>query len=568
MKLSKIIVCALFVLAPILLTSCFNDFFSLDDDNHLDEDYIYTSAGAAEGVLLNGYNSLPFNYTLEEAATDDAVNNVVGNTFSTMATGGWASNFNPLAIWSNAYQSIYYLNKFLDINEKVVWATDDRNSPPEERAAAFKQRFRGEALALRAWAYFELLKRHGGIDEEGNPKGGILFDEIVPEGSDTNFPRDNYVDFVNLILDDLDEAIDLLPDEYYNIPNDLVYNAVFGAQNKNRVNGKFARALKSRATLYFASQPFYTNPDKWEEAAAASSNLLQDIDGVTGLSPTGINFWKDRDDPDIIFRRDIVVNNTLEQQNFPPSFYGQGRTNPTQNLVDAFPMANGYPISHNESGYDPNNPYNGRDPRLSQTIIYDGWLGIIQTNIESPQDGLGRLITSTKTGYYLLKLLDPTVSVNPAGPTTSTHFYTLFRYTEIFLNYAEAANEAWGPTGDPNGYGFTPVDIIGAIRKRAGITQPDNYLASVSSSKESMRELIRNERRLELSFEGFRFWDMRRWGLSLTESAKGISISDATNTKTVFEVETRDYEPYMKYGPIPNSEILKNPNLTQNEGWN
>src|SRR5690606_4553391 len=104
------------------------------------------------------------------------------------------------------------------------------------------------------------------------------------------------------------------------------------------------------------------------------------------------------------------------------------------------------------------------------------------------------------------------VNLDPAGPAPRRHFYTHMRYTEIFLNYAEAANEAWGPEGDPNAYGFTARSIIAAIRNRAGINQPDQFLAEVTS-KEDMRDLIRNERRLELSFEGHRFWDIRRWQL-------------------------------------------------------
>jgi hypothetical protein len=134
----------------------------------------------------------------------------------------------------------------------------------------------------------------------------------------------------------------------------------------------------------------------------------------------------------------------------------------------------------------------------------------------------------------------------------------------MFLNYAEAANEAWGPDADPNGYGFTPRTIIAAIRKRAGIPAADPYLATITS-KEAMRDLIRNERRIELSFEGFRFWDMRRWALPLNEGIKGMKIEGGNYT--VIDVETRDYKPYMNYGPIPYTETLKSNLTLQNTGW-
>ncbi|MEX1238867.1 MAG: RagB/SusD family nutrient uptake outer membrane protein, partial [Cyclobacteriaceae bacterium] len=152
----------------------------------------------------------------------------------------------------------------------------------------------------------------------------------------------------------------------------------------------------------------------------------------------------------------------------------------------------------------------------------------------------------------------------PNATNTRRHFYSHIRYTEIFLIYAEAANEAWGPDADPNGYGVTARDVIQKIRQRAGITQPDNYLASITT-KEQLRELIRNERRLELSFEGFRFWDLRRWDANLTEPAVAVIIDDTNYT--YMEVESRLYPSHAKYGPVPFNETLKYEGLLQNEGW-
>jgi hypothetical protein len=131
------------------------------------------------------------------------------------------------------------------------------------------------------------------------------------------------------------------------------------------------------------------------------------------------------------------------------------------------------------------------------------------------------------------------------------------------LIYAEAANEAWGPDGaGPNG--FTARDVIAALRQRAGIDQPDSYLASVGS-KEQMRALIRNERRLELCFEGFRFWDLRRWKENISEPVSGMKIT-ADDQLVITQIEKRQFTDYMYYGPLPYSEVLKW-NLTQNAGW-
>ena len=146
------------------------------------------------------------------------------------------------------------------------------------------------------------------------------------------------------------------------------------------------------------------------------------------------------------------------------------------------------------------------------------------------------------------------------------HVKPIVRYTEIFLNYAEAANEAWGPLGN-GGHAYSAYDVIKAIRRRAGIglANGDAYLELAKNNKDEMRKLIRNERRLELCFEDIRFWDLRRWKENLTETAKGVSI--AGGAYNYINVETRDFASFMTTNPIPNSEMLKFNALVQNKGW-
>ena len=175
---------------------------------------------------------------------------------------------------------------------------------------------------------------------------------------------------------------------------------------------------------------------------------------------------------------------------------------------------------------------------------------------------------STRTGYYLKKFLVEDVNADPNSTTNGYHVKPWIRYTEIFLDYAEAANEAWGPkNGGSNG--FSAYDVIKAIRQRAGVGgEDDPYLEDCAKDQTKMRELIRNERRLELCFEGFRFWDLRRWKVDMTklnETVKGMSIEG--NKYSVVDVETRNYADYMFYGPIPYSEVLKFNALIQNSGW-
>jgi hypothetical protein len=230
-------------------------------------------------------------------------------------------------------------------------------------------------------------------------------------------------------------------------------------------------------------------------------------------------------------------------------------------------MANGYPITDAvNSKYDPTKPYTGRDPRLALYVVFDGSKmksTTINTGVGGGDNAVDAIQTSTRTGYYLRKLLREEVNANPASPSSQQHFQTHIRNTELYLNYAEAANEAWGPD-DKGTNAFSAREVIAAVRKRAGITQPDNYLTSLTT-KDQMRTLIRNERRLELCFEGFRFWDLRRWKESLNVPAKGVLINGTSFTYVT--VEERSYDnSYMHYGPIPDKEVLKF-NLIQNKGW-
>lgn len=270
---------------------------------------------------------------------------------------------------------------------------------------------------------------------------------------------------------------------------------------------------------------------------------------------------------EILWRGNVEENDDLGTNNYPPSLYGNGRVNPTQNLVDAFPMANGYPITDPSSGYDANNPYADCDLRLNLYIVVnENEMGpgnsVIYTQVGKTNDGLDNISTSTRTGYYMRKLLREDVNLNPTSSTSQKHYVPCLRYTELYLAYAESANEAWGPGGSGT-HGYSSCDIIAAIRQRAGISQPDEYLTI--NNIEDLRKLIHNERRLELCFEGFRFWDLRRWKENIKQPAKAMIIN-ANNEYTISPIENRQYDGYMYYGPLPYTEVL-NWGLIQNAGW-
>ena len=151
-------------------------------------------------------------------------------------------------------------------------------------------------------------------------------------------------------------------------------------------------------------------------------------------------------------------------------------------------------------------------------------------------------------------LLDPRLE--------SLHYYTFIRATEVYLNFAEAANEFGGPTYTYSG--ISAIDVMHALRKRARLT---NYSYIDGLDQAGLREAIRNERRIELCFEGHRFWDIRRWNLvdEMTHPVSGIVIAPDSTYK-IQEVAQKAYLPYMIYGPIPYEEILKM-GIVQNDGW-
>lgn len=552
------------LLSITVILAC-EDPFDPQRDNRRSTEDLFSNPILAEGILLDAYKSLPFPLLdTSDIATDNAVTNDLNNSLLKMATGAWTSRFNPIGSYNNYFNSISRINYFLSIVDQVTWSYES-----EERNQLFKDRLRGEALALRSIFNFEILKEHGGIATNGELLGHPILDEFINIDDNYKLPRNSYHEVYQFIISDCEQAESLLVDTY---TNDNEYSEVNGLQYSNRISGDIVRALKARYALHVASPAFNNgtaNEAIMEEAANYAATSLELIGGLSGFDMGGAEFYNSNDDedrPEILWRLNPVVNRTLENNNFPPSLFGQGDINPTQNLVDAFPDSFGFPVSQSTI-YDEQNPYSSRDPRLDAYIIRDGSSfkgNIISTNVddENNKDGLNNSQFSTRTGYYLKKMLRPDVNLDPNVLTNQRHYNVLIRYTELFLIYAEAANEVWGPDVAAPGVSFTARDVISAIRYRAGLN--DQYLSTITS-KESMRELIRNERRLELCFEGVRFWDMRRWGLSLSEPAKGLKISDGLNSK--IDVEIRAYEDYMKYGPVPFSEVIKNDNMLQNQNW-
>jgi hypothetical protein len=569
----------------------------------------------AHGLLMYAYGSLPYmNTTQTDVATDDAVSNAKSNAYMEMAAyGSWQSDNDPMSQWVKCKGGIQYVNLFLTIVDKTKWAPS-----AESKQQMFTDRLKGEAFALRALLYYYLLQAHGGYADDGILYGVPLLTTPEDGSSDFNQPRATFTKCVQQCFADCDSALMYLPYEYIDVFDDdeipakyrslganySSFNLVFGYKAEGLMSAKIVEAVKAQIALLAASPAFREQSGVTSaDAASLCAIVLKHNGGLDGFDPTGNIWYKNTSKlgpgsaemPEILWREsreDGHNNSSQEADNFPPSLYGNGRVNPSQNLVDAFPMRNGLPITDPASGYNPQDPYLNRDPRLSDYIIYNGTTfrridiitGYYANSKGEFHDNVDKLpYQSTRTGYYLKKLLRDDVAPAASGSEIKQwHVYPRIRYTEIFLAYAEAANDAWGPKADPTGIGFTAYDVIKAIRQRAGlgtneIGQPlpegDVYLEACAADKTLMTNLIRNERRLELCFENKRFWDLRRWMLPINEPIRGMEITRIEETgilvyKVKEDVEKREFDSsYQWFGPIPKSEVLKFSNLKQNKGW-
>jgi hypothetical protein len=519
------------------------------------------------------YNSLPtlhirFQDSYLDAATDDGVATKDKGGAGSLENyrNGSLSAENVASLdgdaWKRCYTGIRRANLFLQKIEGYPTST----KLPADQVVKMK----AEARALKAYFYFELVKRWGGVP--------IVYDQVFDLDSDLNIPRSSREDCVKFILDELS------PDVPTSCFNDLYEAQSTAASDNTGIYGRFnkgtALGLLSRLKLYLAS-PLYNESgdiDKWEEAAAAAKAVI-DLN-VYDLHPDFLKLFAEKESfpsKEIIMVREFGANSTIETKNSPSGYYNGtvkclGLTSPSQNLVDAFLTIDGKMIGDEGSNYNPQYPYQNRDPRLQYTIFYNGsrWLS---RNVETFEGGKDRAyrpgLFYTQTGYYLRKFLGMAESKTNFGSVP--HHYLMIRYAEILLNYAEALNEI-----DPLANKAEIEGCLIKIRKRANINAgadgryglPDTY------DKQTMRKIIRNERRIELAFEDHRFWDIRRWKIAedvMTKPVKGVVITkqadDSFNYKYV-DVRRSTFEPKMYWYPIPRTEFTSNSKLVQNPGWN
>lgn len=411
-----------------------------------------------------------------------------------------------------------------------------------------------EVKALRAYYYFELVKRYNRIP---------LITKVLTEEEANNQEPVDYQTVINFIVRECDEVA-----EDGRLP--AIYNADYDNET-GRVSKIFALALKARALLYAASPlnnpNAETSPDKWIEAAKAAKKIM-DASGSWNLSLVPFDQLLGPDNfkaAEMILIKRIGDTNELEKLNFPIGLEGGKSGNcPTQNLVDAYDMKEGQEM-------DEANPYANRDPRLAYTVLYHGGNTAYGKQVDVLPNGLNGLPQegATKTGYYLSKFVNINVSLTANNTTTARHSMPLFRYAEVLLIYAEAMNEAYGPEGVTEELNISARTAINMVRGRTGLGIAALTVEDVPS-KTAFRLALRKERMAELAFEDHRFWDIRRWKIGQeTTKIKRVSISKAGEGLS-FEYSVtadRTWDDSMYFYPIPQAEIYKNSKLVQNPGW-
>nr|WP_294897990.1 RagB/SusD family nutrient uptake outer membrane protein [uncultured Pedobacter sp.] len=546
-------------LSVLLLTQVSCSKYEQEPLNVLTEDLVYdemdVNAFYAEQVLNNLYTYLPTGFNRIDgvflgAATDDAIASANVSEIQALSLGRQSPSSTVDQIWVESYQGIRKVNIFLSKIDRV---------PLKEET---KTNWKAEARFIRAMIYFEMIKRYGGVP--------LLGDRVMDITDNFNIPRNSFDQCEQYILDELNAIKGKL-----RVEDGAVTDPNFG-----HITQGAALALKSRLFLYAASP--LNNPDnnlvKWDSAYVAAKavmdlpyyGLLTGV-GANAGAPAFRNVFITRKNKEVILAYQQPKNQSLERQNAPIGFSlpspGNGAMSPTQELVDAFPTITGMPIDKNSATYKAD-PYSNRDPRMGVTIFYNGsqWLKRPVETFDGGLDRPGGSVLQTRTGYYLRKFMAD--FSNAAAYSNQDHNFIIFRYAEILLNFAEAANEL-GKTSEA-------LTQLRAIRSRAGITPglPTNQYGLPSNlNQNDMREAIRLERRIELAFEDQRFWDMRRWKLAETAfntTLHGIKITQNGNALDYQEEEVSPLlflAPKMYLYPIPNLEILKTPALVQNPEW-
>lgn len=550
----------------IVLASCKKDYLDVNDvKSYVTPDQLYSNYNYAQQAVWNIYSYLPdgFAHLDYEAITDNAEATNVSDVSQTFNNGIWNQYNNPDASWTRDFNGIRQANLYLVNKDKVnieyirdkITSSDSSTWYNAQNNVKFMQ---GEVLFLKAFFYFDLVKRYGGVPIMEQP---LDYDDVTTW---KNLSRNTVDECIKYIVSLCDTAATIIPANL----------APYSWYDLGRVTLGAIKALKARTLLYAAS-PLFKDAGAtatWEGAASALHDVIALNAYSLDANYTNLFGSNNSTSRELIFYRRYGNTNSVEKDNFPIAFQNSDGNSitPTQNFIDGFEVLE-KDGSGNITGSKPfdwsnaedaANPYADRDPRLAATVVYNG-SAFSSTIIETFRGGNSGLpkLNATKTGYYLSKWVNQ--SVDLVAGTSTVHTWIYFRYGEILLDYAEAMYNAYGATADPEGYGMTALAAINLVRQR--VEMPALTAAQLN------QQSIEHERNVELGFEDQRLWDVRRWKEGTAYFNKPVNRIEITKdgsayTYSVTKLENRTFSDKMDWYPVPQDEITKT-GWTQNAGW-
>ncbi|MCC9138402.1 RagB/SusD family nutrient uptake outer membrane protein [Pontibacter silvestris] len=517
------------LLSCLLATSCDDDFLDKQPLDVVSNETFWQTEQDAISAVNNCYRYLGDSWyrVFLSAATDDSYSwsnwpadvQYAGNGSATASTS-YFSHF-----WSQHYNTIAAANNVLDNIDKVT-----------DMSGELRARLKAETTFIRAYAYQQLVGMYGDVP---------LITHIQST-DEFNIERTPKAEVVAFIVNDLTTAAESLP---------LSYDAA----DQGRITKGAALALKARTLLY---------QEEWAEAATAAKAVMDlgqytiDDDYLSLFDGTNKN------------SHEIILAAQYLKSTYPtaaatwvgtPSLGGWGQVVPLQSLVNAYEAIDGKPIDQSPL-YDPNNPFENRDPRLKLTVVVPGVeVNGVTIDITNPNsvDALGKSNASF-SGYYYKKYIPADIEGN--WDSNSYNDEVLIRYAEVLLTYAEAKIEA-------NEIDQSVYDAINLVRGRQGINMPA-VTPATAPSQEALRQIVRRERHVEFALEEHRLFDIRRWGIAedvMSGNAYGI-LNNFNSSRSDYGqhilVERRQFDSSRDYlWAIPQNEVDINPNLEQNPGW-
>lgn len=539
------------IVCTVALVGC-TDKMDYHEYTNYGKEYVFSDFGRTAAFVNNIYSYLDYDLlgtTSLASACDEAEMALNYSNVLDYTNGNWTA-LNPKSQW-NYYTPIRAANYFLENGLNLEFSDLILNQDYEAQMKRYG-RYQYEVRLLRAYYYFLLVRAYGDVP---------FTTKVLTEAEANSLERTPASQVFDFIISECDVVAPQLPVDYSKLDNDAA-----GGTNPEagRVTRGAALALKARASLYCASKLFNDseNRDLYKRAATASLDVINYCgeNNITLGKYTdlwGADNWKASE---MIFVRRVGDTDDPERTNFPIGMENAKSGNcPTQTLVDAYEMKN---------GGEPNqkDPYTGRDPRFAMTIAVNGdkWPNTNPNPLEIYTGGrdAAPVPYATPTGYYVKKYVDGATDISASTSSGGKrHSWITFRLGEFLLNYAEATFKYFGSADIKDAeLTMTAREAVNKVRKRTGVDMPD-FPEGMSSSDFWSR--YKNERMVELAFEGHRFWDVRRWKEGGFTSIGRMLITKNSDDSFTYtrSIKALVWDDKMYFYPIPDSEIRKNPNL-------